>query len=261
MPDLYFHSPAGESAGRHLRDRHRDLDGLVGRLPDAAQAGTMRRLVQVYDGGAIPTAPDKFYLTHPVELDGDETEGGTPSSSADTTQTIWCDVIGSKAVAGDLLIAHAIAGRWVAELRKTSSDTVTCTGCSVPNHNLTLQEGGTFGGFDVSGITVTLKHPPPPFALYYWQSDVGRYTFGSHLYWFFGMRCTSDPVNGNGWTIDYWESLDGISYGTKPYASTDSRSTAPTLIMTQDSISCGDPFSWNLHAGDIGGSWTWAVSS
>jgi hypothetical protein len=120
---------------------------------------------------------------------------------------------------------------------------------------------GFFGGFPVGTIVATLVHPPPS-GPYYWQSTVQRYTFGSMFYWYFGMRCTTDPVNGGpGWTIDYWEGTDGINFGVRPYASSDSRSIAPTAKMTQDSITCGSGFDWKLHAVDIGGNWNWHITS
>jgi hypothetical protein len=120
---------------------------------------------------------------------------------------------------------------------------------------------GTFGSFPVTGITATLFHPGHTASPYYWLSDPQRYTFGSMLYWYFGMRCTTDPVNGGpGWTIDYWESSDGINYGTAPYASSNSLSIPPTAEMIQVSITCGASFNWVLHIADFGSFWTWTIT-
>jgi hypothetical protein len=115
-----------DGSTRQLRQRHADLAALVDQFKTPASAGTPRRLVQIYDGGAIPTGqPDKFYLTHPVELDGTEAEGGTYTATVDTDQTIAVVILGSSAAVGDLVVAHAIGGRWVAERRAPAKPIVS----------------------------------------------------------------------------------------------------------------------------------------
>ena len=76
MPDLFFHSPLGDGSSRQLRARHADLAELADRAPQPGGGGTARRLVQIFDGGSMPSSPDHFFFSHPVELDGTETEGG-----------------------------------------------------------------------------------------------------------------------------------------------------------------------------------------
>ena len=62
---------------RILRARHADLAGQVDRAIPFGSSGTPRRLVQIYNGGSMPSSPDHFFLAYPIELDGAETEGGT----------------------------------------------------------------------------------------------------------------------------------------------------------------------------------------
>jgi hypothetical protein len=104
-----------DSSNRQLRARHEALAELVDRAPRRGGGGTARRLVQVYDGGSMGAAPDLFYLTHPVELDGSEVEGGTGTPVVDTDQTIPVVVLWHAPAVGDLLTAYAVGGRWVAE--------------------------------------------------------------------------------------------------------------------------------------------------
>jgi len=139
MPDLYFNHPYGETAGRQLRARHDDLAELADRALRRSAGGAARRLIQIYDGGAIPTAPDHYFLSYPVELDGSEIEGGGGTPVVDTTQTIVVDVIGHKPAAGDLLVAYAVGGRWVAQGGGASgSITVPCSPCAIRKTDLTV---------------------------------------------------------------------------------------------------------------------------
>ena len=123
----------GDTANRQLRARHQDLADLADRIGQRPGGGTARRLVQVYNGGSMGSSPDLFYLTHPVELDGSETEGGSYTPTEDTDQTIAVDVLWHAPSAGDLLTAYAVGGRWVAERGGpcTIKICVTCSGSSV----------------------------------------------------------------------------------------------------------------------------------
>lgn len=69
---------------RILRDRQAAARAAIDRAAAVPGVAAARRLVQVYDGGAMPTAADRVYLTHPVELDGAETEGGAASPYVNT---------------------------------------------------------------------------------------------------------------------------------------------------------------------------------
>jgi hypothetical protein len=114
------------------RLHNHDLADLVDRvLPDLTGA-TARQLVQVYNGGAMPSQPDHYYLTHPVYLNGVETEGGAGGSSIDVSQTIVVDVLGKAPHAGDILTAYSVGGRWVAELTgsETGKGCIQFLGCN-----------------------------------------------------------------------------------------------------------------------------------
>lgn len=125
-------------------DRNRQGDS--GRSADAWMPGDPiaghSRLVVVYDGGSIPTAGDKVFLTHPAVIDFDESEGESWATAEDSDVTLPVVVLGSTAPeAGDVLVAHAVGGRWVATV---GADVTACSPCNIPNHDLTLTlPGGT----------------------------------------------------------------------------------------------------------------------
>jgi hypothetical protein len=124
---------------RLLRDRQFALNRGVDRLGGVRPIASARRLVQVYNGGAIPTAAGHVYLTHPVELDGEEIEGGLAAVNADATVTIPVVVIDAPAIAGDVLVASAVGGRWVAQDGSPPAPTgVPCGSCTIPASDLTV---------------------------------------------------------------------------------------------------------------------------
>src|ERR1700722_4500083 len=104
-----------DQEARTLRARQAAPPAHVDRTVPFASAGTPRRLVQIFNGGSMPSSPDHFFLAYPIELDGAETEGGTGTPVDDTSQPIIVDVLGHVPSAGDILTAYAIGGRWVAE--------------------------------------------------------------------------------------------------------------------------------------------------
>jgi hypothetical protein len=124
---------------RILRNRQAVLGGTIDRGVEASALITARMLVQVYNGGAMPTSSDKVYLTHPVELDGLETEGGSATPNVDTSTTIPVVVLWGAPQAGDLLTAYAVGGRWVAERAGLSGQSgYPCGQCQIPRKNLTV---------------------------------------------------------------------------------------------------------------------------
>jgi len=112
------------------RLRHADLADYFDRAIADVAPGTARRLVQVYNGGSMPNQPDHYYLTNPVYLSGDETEGGTADPTADTAQTLVVDVLGKAPAVGDILTAYAVGGRWVAELGGKGKGCIKFVGCN-----------------------------------------------------------------------------------------------------------------------------------
>jgi hypothetical protein len=123
---------------RLLRARHDALAGIADRLIPATIGVVPRRLVQIENGGAMGNAPDLFYLSHPVELDGSEIEGAAGTPTADTTQTIPVVVLGHVPSVGDILPAFAVGGRWVAERGGSGSLSFPCSPCTIPDQSLTI---------------------------------------------------------------------------------------------------------------------------
>ena len=50
--------------------------------------------MQVYNGGAMPSAPELVYFTNPVLVTGAETEGGAGTLTTDTATTVPTIVLG-----------------------------------------------------------------------------------------------------------------------------------------------------------------------
>ena len=132
---------------REIRTRQGELARRLAGLGLDGRNGRRVMLGQVYDGGAIPTSgSDRVYLTHPVELDGSESEGSAGTAAADTTRSVPVVVLGSAIPAvGDVLIAYSVGGRWVAE-RGSGAASISCFPCGIPGKNLTLTWGGDFPG-------------------------------------------------------------------------------------------------------------------
>ena len=136
------------------RERHQDLADVFDRALADVTAGTTRQLVCVYDGGALPTEPDRYVLTNPAYLNGIESEGGTGGPWVDTSTTIVVDVLGRAPKDGDYLTAYAIGGQWVAELtgsRKTKG-CIQFRGCNgSPLEGVTVKIYDKQGGMLLAG--------------------------------------------------------------------------------------------------------------
>jgi hypothetical protein len=155
---------------RVYRSRHAELADVVDRLTPGQAGGTARLLVQIYDGGSIPTTPDHYYLAHPVGLDGAEVEGGVASPTADSSQTVVVDVLGHAPSVGDILMAYAVGGRWVAEKgvgQKSNCCKFACGPCKIYKQDLTF---AWTGGNLIAGSTM-LKWQAGGSLLGSWQSD------------------------------------------------------------------------------------------
>lgn len=128
---------------RIVRARAAAFRAALDRAGAAAEPAAARRLVQVYDGGAMPTAADRVYYTHPVELDGAETEGAAGSPAVDASTTIPVVVLRHAPSVGDQLVATAVGGRWVAERGGAPASTTicvtTCTSPPVPVYGASVQ--------------------------------------------------------------------------------------------------------------------------
>ena len=150
-------TPRRSAEARVLRGREAAFRELVDRAKAGApELGAARRLVQVYDGGSIPSGPDRWYLAHPVELDGAEVEGGAGAPSADAAESVPVLVLGHGAEVGDLLVATGVGGRWVAERGGSSGLTVCVVACAGPNvpvvgAGVSLSQSGVLKGSCTTG--------------------------------------------------------------------------------------------------------------
>ncbi len=122
-----------------VANRADDLD----RAEVRPAGGTPKQLVQVYDGGAMPTGNNKWFLTHPVSLSGTEVEGSTGTIAADST-SIPVVVLGSVPTVGDVLNAFMVGSKWVAELRGCSTTIeVVCGSTPIVGASVTVTSGMT----------------------------------------------------------------------------------------------------------------------
>jgi hypothetical protein len=119
--------------------------------------GTPRFLGQVTSAGAIPQSTNCVYLVNPVQCSGPEQEGSTAPLSVDFTRNIPVVVLGSTPPQkGDLLLAFAVGGRWVAE-SSVHSPVLPCSPCAIPKKNLTVSWVNTLLG---NGSATLLYKPP-----------------------------------------------------------------------------------------------------
>jgi hypothetical protein len=124
--------------------------------PSPAPRGTPRFLGSVFDGGAMPSQAGRVFLVNPVRLDGAEAEGSTATFTIDGTRAIPVVFVGgSPPAAGDLVVALAVGGRWVAE--GSFHPGLACSPCPIPRRDLTVSwSGGPFG----SGSTPLFYNAP-----------------------------------------------------------------------------------------------------
>jgi hypothetical protein len=145
MVDPFLSPPraAGHSRpsteARILRERIITCTDALDVLRGAASHHSARQLVQVYNGGAMPTVVPAVYFTHPVIATGFEAEGAVATLTADTATTIPVVVLNAVPSVGDYLTAYAVGGRWVSE--ETNPNVVhvlPCAPCNLPQTNLTI---------------------------------------------------------------------------------------------------------------------------
>lgn len=100
---------------RELRGRLADIEERAARLLAADLPQSYFVAGQVYNAGSIPTTVPAFYATHPVEIAPATTEGGTATSSVDTTRTVLIRAIGPAVpVVGDYLLGQDVPWRFEA---------------------------------------------------------------------------------------------------------------------------------------------------
>jgi hypothetical protein len=214
------------SQARTLRDRHVALSFALVRAAGAPPFVTARRLVQVYDGGAMPTEPNHVYLTHPVELNGAETEGGAASAVVDASVTIPVIVLWSAPQAGDLLTAYAVGGRWVAERPPSGPGSLPCGTCRIPRRNLTVSWTNSILG---NGSTTLVYSRTPT----QWSSGCSN----EQIY---RLLCTDNQVE---FRVIYFIS-GSCPGGVSQFCST---LGVDPLRLVVDSLVCGDHFLLTCH--------------
>jgi hypothetical protein len=140
---------------RILRDRFEKHEDAIDRIRNSGRAfSSSRQLVQMYNGGSMPATVPRVYFTHPVIAGGAETEGGSPSFSADTTTTVPVVFLGQVPSVGDYATAYAVGGRWVAERGKSSGGVgVVCEPCTIPAEDLTISWTNLIGGNGSATLT------------------------------------------------------------------------------------------------------------
>jgi hypothetical protein len=123
----------------------------------SAPRGTPRFLGQVTTAGTIPQGTNCVYLVNPVQCDSVEGEGASPSLSVDATRSIPVVVVGSTPPQkGNLLVAFAVGGRWVAE-SSVRPPSLLCSPCSIPRKTLTVSWTNSMLG----NRSVPLVYRPP----------------------------------------------------------------------------------------------------
>jgi hypothetical protein len=93
----------------------------------------------------MPTEGDHFFATNPVSLDCPETEGTPCPPIIDTSTTLLVDFLNGAPAVGDLAVATAVGGRWVAE-----------RGGSKPTKICALYTCGPNALFPIVGATINL---------------------------------------------------------------------------------------------------------
>jgi hypothetical protein len=185
--------PATAQDARPIRHGQGDLRAAIDRAAGAPTIAAPRRLVSVYNGGKMPNQADYIFLSHPVECDGLEVEGGVASPNVDTTVTIPVVVLRSAPQVGDLLVATSVGGRWVAQ-RGGGHTTICVAAC---------------GGIPVYGAVVTVLSG---------STVVGQCTTGTG-------GCCQFPVTGN-YTVQVQVG------GTLVYSATRTLSSGGTITIS-----------------------------
>jgi hypothetical protein len=87
---------------------------MTDRADQSTATGTVSLLVQTTTITSYPTAANAFYACRPVEVGGNETEGGAASYTADGAQVLYCYNLGTSIpTSGTRVIASAVGNRWV----------------------------------------------------------------------------------------------------------------------------------------------------
>jgi hypothetical protein len=154
---------------RQLRRRAEDaLDALDRPGPLGNPARTY--VGAIYDGGALPTAVPRVFLTRPVDLACNEAEGAVPAAPADPSASIPVLVLGPKVpAAGESLVARKVQGLWVSQVTGTSTGGCNTRFCvqflemdGTPIVGAPVANGGATGTTDSNGkFCIAVGHAGP----------------------------------------------------------------------------------------------------
>jgi hypothetical protein len=215
---------------RNLRLRHSGLLDGFGRAIGDPPVTTPRRLVQIVTVSATPSAsPNIFWASRPVLLAGNEVEGGTDSAGFEG-EVLYVDVINRPPVVGDVVVAHAVGGRWVAELTMstpTPTGDYHCGTCDIPKRNLSYTLTNSIFG-DTAG-TLTYSSVGPTWAGPCTQLPNGLQGHGALV----NLTCNSG--------ILVVQVCDLVCPNSDVTCCTN-RAAAPNFRLTVTSLTCGDSF-------------------
>ena len=203
---------------RVLTDRLADASDQLDRIPDR-QGGTPIMAGKVYDGGNLPSSAPAWYLTHPVDFDGTETEGQPFTPTVDTSASIPVLVIGHPPKVDDILIAEYVGGKWVSSGGHT--ETCGCFACAdIPAADLDVTVSDRGDGVDMPDFTLQYGGSSGSFAA--WSSDTDA-TEGVE----FTLRCSRQL------TAKYPDPFpDGTVYSASP----SSESSNPFTLVFRDAF-------------------------
>jgi hypothetical protein len=93
----------------------------------------------------LPTAAGLYFATHPLDITGNEIEGGSATLTTNSDITIFVDIIGRPAAVGDLVLARWVGYRWVAVRLGSAGGgggggTVSTPGCACASSPVTITQ-------------------------------------------------------------------------------------------------------------------------
>jgi hypothetical protein len=100
---------------RVLRDRQTvAVDSMDRSTVDGQHFASAAQCVITTQVTTYPSTAGAYYACNPEQLSGPETEGATPTFTADTTAVLMALNVGSAVPPqGTKLVVHAAGGRWV----------------------------------------------------------------------------------------------------------------------------------------------------
>jgi hypothetical protein len=202
--------------GDDLEFGDRELIPRAADPPSPPPRGTPRFLGRVFDGGAMPSQAGKVFLVNPVQLDGLEAEGSPATFAVDSTRAIPVVLVGgSPPTVGDLLVALAVGGRWVAD--GSLDPAFGCSPCPIPRRDLTVSwAGGPFG----SGSTPLLYTAP------------GQWNSACSNQMLYSLSCPGGSVR---FAVTYF--VSGVCPGGQAMSCTSPGDNPPSLLLASSSCS------------------------